>query len=129
MKNVNSAVAKTLRKTVGRHLTLSSVCDALRAGRAELGLIPSDGGSWLLPRVIGHSRAAKLFFTGDVIDAPTAAEWGLVSRVVPADRLTRPWAWPAASPRCRQPLMHLTKDHMEGLDALIERREGHFTGR
>ena len=33
------------------------------------------------------SRASELLFTGDVIDAATAAEWGLVSRVVPADAL------------------------------------------
>ena len=53
----------------------------------KLGLIPGDGGAWLLPRTIGMSRAAEMLFTGDVIDAATAASWGLVSRVVPADQL------------------------------------------
>ncbi|HPE48257.1 MAG TPA: crotonase/enoyl-CoA hydratase family protein, partial [Hyphomonas sp.] len=53
----------------------------------KLGLIPGDGGAWLLPRLIGASRAAELLFTGDVVDAETAAEWGLVSKVVPADTL------------------------------------------
>ena len=53
----------------------------------KLGIIPGDGGTWILPRVIGMSRAAELFYTGDVIDAATACEWGLVSRVVPHDDL------------------------------------------
>ena len=53
----------------------------------KLGLIPGDGGAWLLPRIIGASRAAELLFTGDVIDAATAADWGLISRAVPGRRL------------------------------------------
>jgi enoyl-CoA hydratase/carnithine racemase len=53
----------------------------------KLGLIPGDGGAWLLPRAIGASRAAELCFTGDTIDAATALEYGLVSRVVPHEEL------------------------------------------
>jgi len=53
----------------------------------KIGLVPGDGGSWILPRTIGHARAAELFFTGDTIDAQTALSWGLVSRVVPAAAL------------------------------------------
>ena len=53
----------------------------------KVGLIPGDGGSWLLPRVIGWSNASRLFFTGDVVDAETAKSWGLVSDIVPADAL------------------------------------------
>ena len=41
----------------------------------KLGLIPGDGGAWLMPRTIGMSRAAELLFTGDVIDAAKAADW------------------------------------------------------
>ncbi|CAE6821906.1 crotonase/enoyl-CoA hydratase family protein [Paraburkholderia domus] len=53
----------------------------------KLGLIPGDGGAWLLPRVVGMSRACEMSFTGDPIDANQALAWGLVSRVVPADQL------------------------------------------
>jgi enoyl-CoA hydratase/carnithine racemase len=53
----------------------------------SLGLIPGDGGAWLLPRAIGQARAAEMMFTADPIDATTAAEWGLVSRVVAHDQL------------------------------------------
>ena len=53
----------------------------------KLGLIPGDGGAWLLPRAVGAARAAEMAFTGDRVDAATALEWGLVSRVVAADAL------------------------------------------
>ncbi|QUN32760.1 crotonase/enoyl-CoA hydratase family protein (plasmid) [Cupriavidus sp. KK10] len=53
----------------------------------KLGLIPGDGGAWLLPQAVGMSRACELAFTGDTISAGQALEWGLVSKVVPADAL------------------------------------------
>src|SRR6185312_4909493 len=42
----------------------------------KIGLVPGDGGSWILPRVIGMARAAELVFTADTIDAETALQWG-----------------------------------------------------
>ncbi|MGF1462653.1 MAG: enoyl-CoA hydratase-related protein [Maricaulaceae bacterium] len=54
-----------------------------------LGLAPGDGGGWLLPRLIGTGRAAELLFTGEIINAETALNWGWVSRVVPADDLAQ----------------------------------------
>ena len=53
----------------------------------KVGLLPGDGGAWLLPRVIGWSNAAHLFFTGDVVSPETAKSWGLVSEIVPAATL------------------------------------------
>jgi enoyl-CoA hydratase/carnithine racemase len=53
----------------------------------KLGIIPGDGGAWLLPRVIGMSKAAELTFTGDTINAQEALACGLVSRVVSPEQL------------------------------------------
>ena len=47
----------------------------------SLGLVPEAGSSFLLPRMIGHHRAAELFLTGDTFDADFAEEIGLVNYV------------------------------------------------
>ena len=125
----------------------------------KLGLIPGDGGAWLLPRIIGSDRAAQLLFTGDVIDAHKAKEWRLVTDVVPHDRLMdealvlaeRIAAQPPHALRLAKNLMrhgvntsydtlmdmsaasqaiaHLTDDHMEGVEALLEKRSPVFKGK
>ena len=124
----------------------------------KLGLIPGDGGAWLLPRIIGMSRACELLYTGNLIDAKTAEAWGLVSKVVPGDKLMDeamalaqaiakqpPHALRVAKQLLRhgtqatydtvmemsaaaQGLMHHTKDHEEGVAAILEKREPKFTG-
>ena len=125
----------------------------------KLGIIPGDGGTWILPRIIGEARAAELFYTGDVIDAQTALDWGLVSRVVGHDALMGearaladkiasmpPHALRQAKNLMRQgssttydaalemaanaqALMHSTDDHLEGVNALLEKRAPDFKGR
>lgn len=80
---------------IGAGCDLAMMCDiriaSERASFAEsfvqLGLIPGDGGAWFLPRAVGYARAAEMTFTGERIDAATALEWGLVSRVVAHDEL------------------------------------------
>ena len=80
---------------IGAGCDLAMMCDiriaSERASFAEsfvqLGLIPGDGGTWFLPRAVGYERAAEMTFTGDRVDATTALEWGMVSRVVPHDEL------------------------------------------
>jgi enoyl-CoA hydratase/carnithine racemase len=125
----------------------------------KIGLVPGDGGAWLLPRVIGHARAAELLYGGGTIDAATALRWGLVSRVVPAAQLVDE-ATALAQQICQQPpdvlrmtkkmmregqgvsfdtilemsaafqaLAHHTEDHAEALDAFFEKRPGNYQGR
>jgi enoyl-CoA hydratase len=53
----------------------------------KLGIIPGFGGTQRFVRLLGKSRAMELLFTGDNIDARTALEVGLVSRVVPQAEL------------------------------------------
>lgn len=124
----------------------------------KVGIIPGDGGAWFLPRVIGLSRANEMAFTGDPVDAATALAWGMVSKVVAPDELLsaaralaeRVAANPPGVLRMTkkliqegqdmkleplldmsasmQALAHQTKDHMEAVNAIIEKRKGEFTG-
>lgn len=80
---------------IGAGCDLACMCDIRLASEqarfaesfVKLGLIPGDGGAWLLQRVVGYAKAAELSFTGDLIDAAEALRIGLVSKVVPADQL------------------------------------------
>ena len=76
---------------IGAGLDLACMCDIRLAARSarfaesfvKLGIIPGDGGAFLLQRLVGPSKAAELTFTGDTIDAEHALACGLVSQVVP----------------------------------------------
>ncbi len=124
----------------------------------KLGIVPGDGGAWILPRAVGYARAAEMILTGDTYTAAQAAEMGLVSRVVAHDRLMEearglaeriatnpPRAIRLAKRLLRegqhgrladvlqlsaafQALAHETADHHEALDAFFEKRPPRFTG-
>ena len=51
------------------------------------GVIPEIACPWILPRIVGISRAAELMYTGRILNAHESLEYGLVSRVVPDDKL------------------------------------------
>lgn len=53
----------------------------------KLGMHTDWGGSYLLPRLVGLSKALELCWLGDMVDAAEALRIGLVNRVVPHDRL------------------------------------------
>jgi len=80
---------------MGAGCDLACMCDIRIAARSarfaenfvKLGLIPGDGGAWLLQRVVGYSKAAEMALTGETIDAEAALACGLVSRIVPDSQL------------------------------------------
>ncbi|MFP3606452.1 crotonase/enoyl-CoA hydratase family protein [Paraburkholderia sp. SIMBA_053] len=149
---------------IGAGLDLACMCDIRIASEhakfaesfIKLGIIPGDGGAWLLPRVVGMSRAAELAFTGDMIDAQQALAFDLVSHVVPHDglmeaaralasritqhashgvRLTKRLMREALHARLDsvlelsavyQAISHKTADHREAVDAFLEKRAPRF---
>ncbi|SMP78977.1 crotonase/enoyl-CoA hydratase family protein [Noviherbaspirillum suwonense] len=151
---------------IGAGLDLTCMCDIRIASThakfaesfVKLGIVPGDGGAWLLPRVIGLARAAEMTFTGQVIDAEQALAWNLVSRVVAPEALL-PTAMAlaeqiAANPphavrlakrlmregmhtrldtllemsAAYQALSHQTPDHAEAVAAFIDKRPPVFKG-
>ena len=75
---------------IGAGFDLCNMCDLrIASERAKfgetfvnLGLIPGDGGAWYLQRLIGYQRAAELTFTGRVINADEAQEYGITLKTV-----------------------------------------------
>jgi len=53
----------------------------------NLGIIPGGGGTQRLPRLVGEGKAMEMILTGEILDAQTAFNLGLVNHVVPADQL------------------------------------------
>lgn len=68
-------------------LRIASSAAKLGETYINMGLAPGNGGSWLLPKLVGSGVAAELALTGDVVDAARALELGLVSRVVEPEQL------------------------------------------
>jgi enoyl-CoA hydratase/carnithine racemase len=149
---------------IGAGCDLACMCDIRIAAQGakfaesfiKVGIVPGDGGAWLLPRAVGMSKAAEMFFTGDAIDAEEALKCGLVSRVVAPDRLLetayelagRIAANPGPTLRLTkkllregqhlrldsllelsaafQALAHKTPQHEEAVTAFIEKRRPRF---
>jgi enoyl-CoA hydratase/carnithine racemase len=149
---------------IGAGLDLACMCDiriaAEKAKFAEsfirLGIIPGDGGAWLLPRIVGLSAAAEMAFAGDMIDAEQALQMRLISKIVPGEELlaaARELAGriarnPSHGIRLSKRLMreslhsrlsdvlelsaayqaisHKTADHSEAVEAFLEKREPRF---
>src|SRR5437879_12746958 len=80
---------------VGAGMGMCVMCDMRVAaesarfstGYVRVGLVPGDGDTYFLPRLIGTAKALELLWTADFIEAPKALELGIVNRVVPHDRL------------------------------------------
>lgn len=150
---------------IGAGCDLTTMCDlriaSEKASFAEsflkVGLIPGDGGAWLLPRVVGKAMAAEMTYTGRTLDAAEALDIGLVSRVVPHEQLL-PEARTLAAQIAEQPgvtlrmakkllregerldfpsllelsaglqaLAHKTPQHVEAVNAFVEKRRPDFS--
>lgn len=149
---------------IGAGCDLACMCDIRIAGESarfaesfvKLGIVPGDGGAWLLPRVVGFSKACELAFTGDLIDARDALACRLVSQVVSDAELLmaahavagRIAANPAHAVRMTKRLMreartaplstilelsaaaqalsHTTADHAEAVAAFLAKRTPRF---
>lgn len=160
------AIAAVNGPAIGAGFDLACMCDIRLASSEALfaesfvkvGIIPGDGGAWLLPRAVGLSRACEMAFTGEAINAETALMWGLVSEVVsPAELLPaarRLAGRIAANPpqvlrmtkrliregrhmrldsllelsASMQAIAHHTRDHEEAVSALLDKRPGVFNG-
>jgi enoyl-CoA hydratase/carnithine racemase len=152
---------------VGAGLDFALMCDMRIASDnatfaesfIRVGLIPGDGGAWLLPRSVGMATAMEMALTAEPVDAARALELGIVSQVVPVDKLL-PTAFDLAekiarhSPqaiRMTKRLLRLSEnsdldqslemaaymqsvlqsggDHREAVAAVFEKREAVFTGK
>ena len=151
---------------IGAGCDLACMCDiriaSTKAVFAEsfvrVGLVPGDGGAWLLPRVVGFARASEMALTGDALSAEAALAAGLVTRVVASDDLLaeartiarRIAAQPPAVVRmtrrllreaynaslssvletsaAMQALAHSTADHKEAVAAMLGKRTATYRG-
>ncbi|HOM11875.1 MAG TPA: crotonase/enoyl-CoA hydratase family protein [Rubrivivax sp.] len=158
------SIAAVNGPAVGAGCDLACMCDMRIASSAasfaesfiRVGLIPGDGGAWLLPRVVGLSKAMEMSFTGDAVKADEALAAGLVSRVVaPEALLSEARALAARIARnpgqtlrftkrllregqqqrldsllelaaALQVIAHKTPAHAEAVNAFIEKREPEF---
>ncbi|MGB3301637.1 crotonase/enoyl-CoA hydratase family protein [Gordonia sp. (in: high G+C Gram-positive bacteria)] len=159
-------VAAVNGPAVGAGCDLALMCDVRIASTSaffaesfvKLGLIPGDGGAWLLPRIVGAARAAEMALTGDRVDSATALDWGIVSRVVDPEELLpaarelaeRIAVNPPVAVRMTKKLLressqqtldqllelsatmqavaHSTDDHHEAVAAFLEKRPAQFNG-
>lgn len=69
------------------HMRIASENSKFGLPEVNLGIIPGNGGTQRLPRLVGKGRALELILTGNMIDAQEAYRIGLANRVVPLNEL------------------------------------------
>lgn len=159
-------VAAVNGPAIGAGCDLACMCDIRIASESakfaesfvKVGIVPGDGGAWLLPRIVGFSKASEMALTGDPISAQEALICGLVSKVVPdaqlavealaiakrisvnpphAVRMTKRLLREASNSSLEQvlefsaalqALCHATDDHEEAVSAILQKRPAQFAG-
>jgi enoyl-CoA hydratase/carnithine racemase len=159
-------VAAVNGAAVGYGMDLALYCDIRIASEharfgwyfVRRGVVGTVGGTFILRQLVGLSKAFELTLTGDLVDADEALRIGLVSRVVPGDRLMdearalagKLAAGPPLAQQAVKRAMHKgfevdwqtlaeyqqalgdvlweTDDHMEGVRSFLERRDPIFRG-
>jgi enoyl-CoA hydratase/carnithine racemase len=144
---------------LGCDIRIAGESGKLAAAFTRRGVLPESGGTWLLPRLVGWSKAAEIIFTGRTLSPEQCLEIGLVSRVVPDDMLMKeamalaaeiaenaPLAIRASKRMMRMGLSDDFDDHVdrvflqllplfrsqdfrEGMAAFLEKRAPKFEGR
>ena len=151
----------------GQGIQLALACDIRIASEdttfsfnsLRVGAIPSDGGSQRLPRIVGKGKALELLLTAATIDAKEALEIGLISKILPQDKLVAEAESMADAMAAKAPialryikeavnkgldltldqglrleadlyfLLHTTSDRVEGITSFQQKKQPRFEGK
>lgn len=125
-------VAAVNGPAVGAGMNLALACDVRVVGRSgrfdtrflKLGLHPGGGHTWMLTRAIGPQAAAAMVLFGQVLDGPTAADYGLAWKCVDDDDLlTESTALAAGAAGAPRPLALRAKETLAAVAALDDHNE------
>jgi enoyl-CoA hydratase/carnithine racemase len=154
-----AAAGYGLDTALGCDIRIMAESAKLAAAFVKRGVVPESGGTWILPRLLGWSKAAELIFTGRTLSAKESLELGLANEVVPdAELMPRaralaaeiaanaPLAVQSAKRLMRMGLAETFNDHVhhvflqflqlartqdfrEGMTSFLEKRPAEFKGR